>query len=148
MFGTSIASLWLPLSQVSLRYWYYKNTVLRFCDIVWFLIILFSSLYPFTLHQHTVTNNSTIFLVIANDTGEFTILILQKYGFKFCMISFGFYLSRFKVYIRLPCINTQRRTTATFFCGRHCHGWVYYIDTTKIHFKGLCDIAWFLFVSC
>ena len=30
------------------------------------------------------------------------------------MISFGFYSTHFKVYIKLPCINTQRQTTATF----------------------------------
>ena len=39
---------------------------------------------------------------------------LRKYGFKVFVISFGFYSSRFKVYIRLPCINTQQQTTAPF----------------------------------
>ena len=52
--------------------------------------------------------------MIAIAIGEFTILILQKYGFKVCVISFGFYSTHFKVYIHLPCINTQRRTAATF----------------------------------
>ena len=47
-------------------------------------------------------------------TGEFTILILQKYGFKVYMISFGFYSTNFKVYIHLPCISTQQQTTAPF----------------------------------
>ena len=46
--------------------------------------------------------------------GEFTILILQKYGFKVCVISFGFCSTNYKVYIHIPCINTQQRTTATF----------------------------------
>ena len=41
-------------------------------------------------------------------------LILQKYGFKVCVISFCFYSSHYKVYIHLPCMNTQRRTTAPF----------------------------------
>ena len=31
------------------------------------------------------------------------------------MISFGFYSSYFKVYIHLPCINTQRKTTEPFY---------------------------------
>ena len=114
MFVTSTVYSWSPLSRVSLLYWYYKNTVLRLCDIVWFLIILFESLYPFTLHQHTSMNNSTIFFVTAIVTGEFNILILRKYGFKVCAILFGFYLSCFKVYINSPCINTQRQTTAQF----------------------------------
>ena len=47
-------------------------------------------------------------------TGEFTIMILQKYGFKICVISFGFYSTHFKVYIHLPSINTQKRTTEPF----------------------------------
>ena len=46
--------------------------------------------------------------------GEFSILILQKYHFKVCVISFGFYSTHFKVYIHLPCINTQQRTTSPF----------------------------------
>ena len=47
-------------------------------------------------------------------TGEFTILILQKYGFKVCVISFHFYSTNFKVYIHLSCIYTQRQTSAPF----------------------------------
>ena len=46
--------------------------------------------------------------------GKFTILILQKYSFKVCVISFSFYSTHFKVYIHLPCINTQQKTTAPF----------------------------------
>ena len=44
--------------------------------------------------------------------GELNILILQKYGFKVCVISFCFYSTHFKVYIHLPYINTQRQTTS------------------------------------
>ena len=77
-------------------------------------MILFEILYLFTLHQHTETNNSTFFFVISIVTGEFTILILRKYDFKVCMISFGFYSTHFKVYIHLPCINKQLWTTAPF----------------------------------
>ena len=50
--------------------------------------------------------------MIAIVTGEFTLLILQKYGFKVCVISFGFYSTHFKVYTRVPSINTHRQTTA------------------------------------
>ena len=46
--------------------------------------------------------------------GEFTILILWRYGFKVCVILFGFYSTRFKVYFHLLCINTLQRTTAPF----------------------------------
>ena len=46
--------------------------------------------------------------------GEFNMLILQKYGLKVCVILFGFYSTRYKVYIHLPCINTQRRKIAPF----------------------------------
>ena len=63
---------------------------------------------------NTQRQKSTIFFVIAIVTGEFTLLILQKYGFKVCVILFGFYSSRFKFYIRLPCINTQQQTTTPF----------------------------------
>ena len=52
--------------------------------------------------------------MIAIVTGEFTMLILQKYGFKVCVISFEFYWTHYKVYIHLPFINTQRWTTAPF----------------------------------
>ena len=84
------------------------------CSIVWFLIILFESLNTFTLQQNTETNSNTILLVITIVTGEFTMLILQKYGFKVCVISFGFYSTHYKVYIHIPWINTQRQKTAPF----------------------------------
>ena len=84
------------------------------CDIVWFLFVSFQFFYPFTLYQHTSTNNRIVFFVIAIFTGEFTILILQKYGFKVYVILFGFYSTHFKVYIHLPCINTHRGTTTPF----------------------------------
>ena len=70
--------------------------------MVWFLIILFESVYPFTLQQHTETYNNTILFVIAIVSGEFTMMILRKYVFQVCVISFDFYLSHYKVYIHLP----------------------------------------------
>ena len=47
-------------------------------------------------------------------TGEFTLLILQKYGFKAYMILFGSYSTNFKFYIHLPCISTQQQLTSPF----------------------------------
>ena len=61
-----------------------------------------------------MTNNNTIFFMITIVTGEFTMLILWKYGFKVCVVSFDFYSAHYKVYIHLPCINIQRQTTAYF----------------------------------
>ena len=61
-----------------------------------------------------MTNNNTISFVISIVTSELTKLILQKYGLKVCVILFGFYSTRYKVYIHLPCINTQRRRAAPF----------------------------------
>ena len=58
--------------------------------------------------------NITILFLIAIVTGEFTFLILRKYGCKVCMILFSFYSTHFKVYIHLPCINSQRQKTASF----------------------------------
>ena len=52
--------------------------------------------------------------MIAIVTDEFTLLILQKYGFKVCVILFGFYSTHYKVYIHITCINTQWQTTAPF----------------------------------
>ena len=59
-------------------------------------------------------NKNTIFFVITIVTGEFTMLILQKYGFKVCVISFDLYPTNYIVHIHLPCINTQPQTTAPF----------------------------------
>ena len=59
-------------------------------------------------------NNNTIFLVIYIVTGEFNILIPQKYSFQVCVISFGLYSTSFKFYIHLPCMKTQNKRTATF----------------------------------
>ena len=46
--------------------------------------------------------------------GSCTILILRKYGFKICVISFSFIPFILKVYIYLPWINTHLRGTAPF----------------------------------
>ena len=113
-FITRLTSQWLLLSRVSALYCYYENMILRFVIFRLILIILFDSLYQFTLHKHTASNNNNILFVINIITGEFTMLIQHKYGFKVCVISFNFYSAHYKVYIHLLCINTQRQTTASF----------------------------------
>ena len=47
-------------------------------------------------------------------TGEFTMLILRKYGFNVSVILFGFYSIHYKVYIHLPFINAHQQKTAPF----------------------------------
>ena len=97
------------------------------------MIILFDSLYSFTLHKHTAYNNNTIFFMIIIVTGEFTMLIQQK---TFRVISFDFYSAHDKVYIHLPCINTQRQITALFDITN-------IISSSKLHtprlYKGSAD---------
>ena len=75
---------------------------------------MFESLNTFTLKHNTETNSNTIFSMIVIIKGDFTMLILRKYGFKVCVISFRSYSTHYKFYIHLPYINTQRQTTATF----------------------------------
>ena len=41
-------------------------------------------------------------------------VVLQKYGFIVCVISFDFYSTHYKDYMYLSCINTQWQTTAPF----------------------------------
>ena len=64
------------------------------------------------LYAYTATKNNNMFFVIAIVTSEFTLLILQKYSFRVCVILFGCYSTHFKVYIHLSCINTQQWTTS------------------------------------
>ena len=70
-----------PLSRVSLPYWSYKNTILRF---VWY-----------------------------------------------CLIFIHLILKLISIYSALTHNDEQQHH---FIRDHHCHGWVYYIDTTKIWF--------------
>ena len=84
--------------------------------LVRFILLCASSFYNSTgLRFYIFFRNQHRVFVIAIVTGEFTILILQKYVFKVCAISFGFWSYYLKVYIHLPCINTQLQTTAQFY---------------------------------
>ena len=80
---------------------------LVFDHLVWKFISIYPALTNSDEQQHH-------FFVVAIVTGEFTMLILRKYGFKVSVISFGFYSTYYKFYIHLPSINTQRWTTAPF----------------------------------
>ena len=66
------------------------------------------------IHLLCINTQRQVFFVIVIITDDFTMLILQKYGFKVCVISFGFYSNRYKVYIYITCINIQQQTTAPF----------------------------------
>ena len=88
-FVTSIACLWLPLSRVSALYCYHKNMVLRFVRyglVFDHLVWKFVSIYTVLQHNNKQQHN---FFVMAIVTCEFTMLILQKFGFKIGVISFN-----------------------------------------------------------
>ena len=120
------------------------------CFFVKFLIILFDILYSFTLHKYTVTNNNNISFVITIVTGEFTMLIQQKYDFKVCVIFFVFYSAEYKVYIHLPCINTQRQTMYSFDITRvisyiNCQSpRLYQLSANCYEVDCILDIIWLL----
>ena len=70
------------------------------------------------------------------NTNLFSNVVIMWLNYVFVIFSVAEFEIMFiyKVYIYLPCINTQQQTTAPFLRDCHCHGWVYYIDTTKIRF--------------
>ena len=74
--------------------------------------------------------------MIAIVTGEFTMLIFQKYSFKACVISFGFYSTHYKVYIHILCIRTKRQTTEPF---NITHVISYIDNQTPILYQGSAD---------
>ena len=105
---TRLAASWSPFAPVSALYCYYERVVLRFVRYhlvfdhhVWKFIFIYAAL------THS-DKNIIIFFVIAFFTAELTMLILHKYGFKVSVILFGFYSTRYKAYIHLPWINTQK----------------------------------------
>ena len=68
------------------------------------------TLVRFSLLSASYLYNSTglrfyIFFLTAIVTGEFTILILQEYVFKVCVISFGFCSSHYKVLFIHPALT-------------------------------------------
>ena len=72
---------------------------------------MFIQLSCINIQQQTKTPISFVISIVMD---EFTLLILQKYGFKVCVISFGFYSTHFIVYIHLPLISTHQQTTSPF----------------------------------
>ena len=84
-------------------------------------------------------------------TGEFTILIIRRYGFKVCVILFGYYSSHFKVYIHWTCINTQQQTTSPLYSwltlSRVSLLYWYYEDTV-LRFVWYCLVFIQLILKC
>ena len=78
---------------------------LDFDRIVWYSIFIYAALTHNAEQQHH-------FLCDFHCHGWVHYVVLQKYSFKVCVISFDFYSTHYKVYIHLPYIITQRRTTA------------------------------------
>ena len=85
---------------------------------MWGIVLFWSYCLKFYIHlrcSNTHRRRTTpFFSVVSIVTGELNMLIILKYGFKVCVISFGFYLIHYKVYIHLHCINTQWQKTAPF----------------------------------
>ena len=73
--------------------------------IVWYFIFIYAALTNSNEPQHHFHSDR-------HRHGWVYHVVLQKYGFIVCLISFDFYSTYYKVFIYLPCINTQRRTTA------------------------------------
>ena len=71
--------------------------------------------YIFFCNQHRV-------FVIDIVTGEFTILILHKYGFKVLAISFGFIHLILKFISIHPASTHSDKQQHHFICDSHCHG--------------------------
>ena len=80
---------------------------LVFDHIVWNFIYIYAAV----IHSGEQQFFSSVVAIL---TGELTMLIIKKYGFKVCAISFNFCFNHYKVYIHLPCINTQQQTTSSF----------------------------------
>ena len=82
-----------------------------YCLVFIRFILKFISIYPVSTHRDKQHHH---FLRDIHCHGLVYYVVLQKYGFKVYVISFGFYSTHFKFYIHLSCINKQRRTTSPF----------------------------------
>ena len=61
-------------------------------------------------------------------------IVLQRYSFNFCAILSGFWSFILKFISIYPESTHTDKQQHHFICDSHFHGWVYYIDTTKIRF--------------
>ena len=77
---------------------------LVFDHICLYLIFIYAALTHRDKQQHHFRRD-------CHSHGLLYYVVLWKYSFIVCVISFGFYSTHYKFYIRLPCINTQQRTT-------------------------------------
>ena len=71
-----------------------------FDHIIWEFIFIYNALTHSDEQQHH-------FHCDRHRHGWVYYVVLQKYGFKVCVISFGFYSTDYKVYIHLPWIIAQ-----------------------------------------
>ena len=81
---------------------------LVFDHIVWSFIFIYAALTHSNKKQHHFHHD-------CHCHGWVYYVVLLKYGFKICVISFDFYWTRNKVYIHLPFIVTQQQTTVPFY---------------------------------
>ena len=78
-----------------------------FDHLVWKFISISAALTHSDEQQHNFIRGS-------HRRGWVYYVDTKKYSFKVGVILFGFYSTTYKVYIDLPCINTQRLTTSPF----------------------------------
>ena len=93
-------------------------------------------------------NNNTIFFVISIVMDEFTMLLLQKYSLRVCMISLGFYSTHYKDYIHIPCINTQIWRTEPFDITHIIKSSDYQTTTLYQGSANFCEGHWNSNTSC
>ena len=90
---------------------------ISFLEAPWYSYFIWRASYLYNstglIFIYLVCYQTRVF-VISTVPGEYTLLLLQTYGFKVCAVSFGFWSSYLKVYTHLRCIDTQRQTTTPF----------------------------------
>ena len=97
---------------------------LFFDHIVWWFIFVYAVLKHSYEPQHHFHRDW-------HCHGGVYYVVLRKYGFKVCVISFHLYSTCYKVYIHISCINTQRLTTTPFrsthvISSRNCQTMILY----------------------
>ena len=73
--------------------------------------------------------------IIAIFTNECNVLLLQKNIFKVCVVLFGFFYNIFWNFISIDAaLAHSNKQQQHFLCDCHCHGLIYYVDSTKLWF--------------
>ena len=81
---------------------------LVFDHLVWWFIFIYSALTHSNKQKHHFHRDP-------HRHGWVYYIVLQKYIFKVCVISFDFYSTHYKVYIHLPWIITQIQKTLQLY---------------------------------